>query len=133
MPDPTLSASTVSSAQPLPLAPGAVAPGEPVGIPSPPSFSAPPQPASGPSTAPTPAPTASGSEEEPSIFVRRSGGGAAGITATVLETKQATIEGVLVRLYEGSSVVVLERSGSMARIRLADGREGTIAASALSR
>jgi len=51
----------------------------------------------------------------------------------VLETKQATIEGVLVRLYEGSSVVVLERSGSMARIRLADGREGTIAASALSR
>jgi hypothetical protein len=65
--------------------------------------------------------------------VRRSGGGAAGITATVLETKQATIEGVLVRLYEGSSVVVLERSGSMARIRLADGREGAIAASALSR
>jgi hypothetical protein len=133
MSDPTLSASTVSSAPPLPLAPGAVAPGEPVGIPSPPSFSAPPQPASVPSTAPTSAPTATGSGEEPSIFVRRAGGGAAGARATVLETNQAMIAGVLVRLYEGSSVVVLERSGSMARIRLADGREGTIAASALSR
>jgi len=65
--------------------------------------------------------------------VRRAGGGAAGARATVLETNQAMIAGVLVRLYEGSSVVVLERSGSMARIRLADGREGTIAASALSR
>jgi hypothetical protein len=65
--------------------------------------------------------------------VRRAVGGAAGAHATVLETSQAMIEGVLVRLYEGSSVVVLERSGSMARIRLADGREGTIAASALSR
>jgi len=53
--------------------------------------------------------------------------------ATVMTTSQATVSGVLVRLYEGSSVTVLERSGSMARIRLADGREGTVAASSLSR
>jgi hypothetical protein len=38
-----------------------------------------------------------------------------------------------VRLYEGTEVSVLERNGSMARVRLPDGREGTIAASALSR
>lgn len=71
--------------------------------------------------------------EEPSIFVRRSAGSASGTNATVLETTQATVAGVLVRLYEGSSVSVLERSGSMARVRLADGREGTVAASELSR
>jgi hypothetical protein len=56
-----------------------------------------------------------------------------GTSAQVLATTQATVAGVLVRLYEGSSVTVLERSGSMARIRLSDGREGTVAASALSR
>lgn len=127
MPDPTLSAPAAPAAPPVPEPTGTTPPADPVGIPSPPSFSAPPAPMSQTSTSSVPA------EGEPSIFVRRSAGSAAGTNATVLETTQATVAGVLVRLYEGSSVSVLERSGSMARVRLADGREGTVAASALSR
>lgn len=95
-------------------------------IPAPPSFSA-------EAPAPAPAPAASGSDEESSIFLKRPRNTDSGTRATVMTTSQATVSGVLVRLYEGSSVSVLERSGSMARIRLADGREGTVAASALSR
>jgi hypothetical protein len=133
MPDPTLSAPTVPASPPLPPTTEAPASSDPVGIPSPPSFSAPPAPASAPATSPAAAPATEGPGEEPSIFVRRPAGGAAGPGATVLTTTQATVAGVLVKLYEGSSVTVLERSGSMARIRLSDGREGTVAASALSR
>lgn len=127
MPDPTLSAPVAPAAPPVPGTNVTPPPADPVGIPSPPSFSAPPAPM--PQT-PT---SAAAAEGESSIFVRRSGGNAAGTNATVLETTQATVAGVLVKLYEGSSVSVLERSGSMARVRLADGREGTVAASALSR
>lgn len=127
MPDPTLSAPAAPAAPPVPEPNGTTPPADPVGIPSPPSFSAPPAPTPQTSTSSAPA------EGEPSIFVRRSAGSAAGTNATVLETTQATVAGVLVKLYEGSSVSVLERSGSMARVRLADGREGTVAASALSR
>lgn len=71
--------------------------------------------------------------EEGGIFVSRGAEPAGGNSATVLATTQATVAGVLVRLYEDTPVTVLERSGSEVRIRLADGREGIIAASALSR
>jgi len=131
VPDPTLPAPAMPSGPLLPPTTEAPASSDPVGIPSPPSFSAPPAPASAPSAPPTS--SAGGSGDEPSIFVRRAGSGTSGASATVLGTTQATVAGVLVRLYEGSSVTVLERSGSMARIRLSDGREGTVAASALSR
>lgn len=127
MPEPTLSAPAAPAAPPLPEPAGTAPPADPVGIPSPPSFSAP------PASMPPAPPSAASAEGESSIFVRRSAGNAAGANATVLETTQATVSGVLVKLYEGSSVSVLERSGSMARVRLADGREGTVAASALSR
>jgi hypothetical protein len=133
MPDPSLSSPGMPSSPPLPPPTEGPASSDPVGIPSPPSFSAPPAPASAPAASPAPAPATGGSGEETSIFVRREGGGGAGSGATVLTTAQATVAGVLVKLYEGSSVTVLERSGSMARIRLSDGREGTVAASALSR
>jgi len=86
-----------------------------------------------PTLAVAPAPMARGSDGGSSIFLKRPPSLDSGARATVLTTSQATVSGVLVRLYEGSSVSVLERSGSMARIRLADGREGTVAASALSR
>lgn len=104
--------------------------GSPDGIPNPPSFDAP----EAPTSAPTAPATGNESGDAP-IFSRRSSssGGGAGPTAIVLAASQATVGGVLVRLYEGTQVTVLERNGSMARIRLADGREGTIAASALSR
>jgi hypothetical protein len=115
------------------------------GIPTPPSFDdpAPAMPAApssapaAPATPPTapPAPAAKpGSDAAPaSIFVDRSRPAAAAPSASVLTTTQATVSGVLVRLYQGTQVSVLERNGSMARVRLPDGREGTIAASALSR
>ncbi len=108
------------------------------GIPTPPSFddSAPAKPApmpAAPAAAPAPA-EATGSDAAPaSIFVDRSRPAASAPSASVLTTTQATVSGVLVRLYEGTEVSVLERNGSMARVRLPDGREGTIAASALSR
>lgn len=104
--------------------------GNPGGIPSPPSFDAPAAPAPVP-----PAPSTGNESGDAPIFSRRASGsgGGGGPTASVLAASQATVGGVLVRLYEGTQVTVLERSGSMARIRLADGREGTIAASALSR
>jgi hypothetical protein len=66
------------------------------------------------------------------IFVRRDAGAASGASATVKETTQATVAGVLVRLYQGSTVTVLERIDGMARVRLADGREGTVSAYSLS-
>jgi hypothetical protein len=108
------------------------------GIPTPPSFEdpAPAKPAPMPAapaaaTAPT---EATGSGAAPaSIFVDRSRPAASAPSASVLTTTQATVSGVLVRLYEGTEVSVLERNGSMARVRLPDGREGMIAASALSR
>jgi hypothetical protein len=108
------------------------------GIPTPPSFDDPapakptPMPPA-PAAAPAPA-EATGSGAAPaSIFVDRSRPAAPAPSASVLTTTQATVSGVLVRLYEGTEVSVLERNGSMARVRLPDGREGTIAASALSR
>ena len=115
------------------------------GIPTPPSFddpapampaapsSAPAAPAAPPTAPPAPA-AKPGSDAAPaSIFVDRSRPAAAAPSASVLTTTQATVSGVLVRLYQGTQVSVLERNGSMARVRLPDGREGTIAASALSR
>lgn len=105
---------------------------DPAGIPVPPSFNepapAPPAPPA-PVVADAPPPEAG----EASIFVRRSATPESGPEAGVLTTTQATVGGVLVRLYEGTKVTVLERSGSMARVRLPDGREGTVAASALGR
>ena len=102
--------------------------GDPVGIPDSPSFDAPAAPARTVSDSENP----SESGNAP-IFSRRSAATGGGPSASVLSSTQATVGGVLVRLYEGTQVTVLERSGSMARIRLADGREGTIAVSALSR
>ena len=72
-------------------------------------------------------------ETAPSIFVKRGSASAAGESATVKAATQATVDGVLVRLYEGTAVTVLEKSGSMAKVRLPDGREGSVAASALGR
>jgi len=72
-------------------------------------------------------------EAAASIFVKRASGNSTGGTATVQSATQATVDGVLVRLYEGSEVTVLETSGSSAKVRLPDGREGSVAASALGR
>lgn len=111
------------------------------GIPAPPSFDDPapakPAPMSPapmpPAPAAAPAPEAGSEAGSASIFVDRSRPATPAPSASVLTTTQATVSGVLVRLYEGTEVSVLERNGSMARVRLPDGREGTIAASALSR
>ncbi len=118
--EPTL---PVAPSDPVPAPPPAEspAPSVPGGIPTPPAFDSP---------AP---PVPPGDTEDATIFVRREAGGSASLTAKVLTESQATVDGVLVRLYEGTDVTVLERQGSMARIRLPDQREGIIAASALSR
>lgn len=118
--------ATSPSTDPSPgISPAPAPQTEPTGIPSPPSLDS-------PAPAEAPAPTAPATTTA-SIFVNRNSPTAAGSSATVLGTTQATVSGVLVRLYEGTSVTLLERNGSMARIRLPDGREGTVAASALSR
>lgn len=116
----------MSSVPPASDAP--VTSGDPVGIPDSPSFDAPAAPARAATGAETP-----GEDGNAPIFSRRSAATGGGPSASVLSPTQATVGGVLVRLYEGTQITVLERSGSMARIRLADGREGTIAVSALSR
>lgn len=132
--------ATVAST-PYPAPGGTPAPPAPptetaAGIPAPPSFDdpAPAKPAPMPPAPATAPEVTTGSEAAPaSIFVDRSRPAAPAPAASVLTTTQATVSGVLVRLYEGTEVSVLERNGSMARVRLPDGREGTIAASALSR
>lgn len=69
--------------------------------------------------------------EEPSpIFVKRNSGG--GSSATVKADSKAKVSGVNVTLFAGTKVGVLERSGSEVKIRLPDGRIGTIASSNLS-
>lgn len=84
----------------------------------------------GQSEPPVPVPGSGGD-----LFDRRQAatGGPAGAEVAVLSTTQATVDGVLVRLHEGNTVTVIERSGDRARIRLPDGREGTVDVSALGR
>lgn len=94
---------------------------------------APPALPSAPSTPSAPAMSSSGGGGSSSIFVPRAAAPDSGATTTVLTATQATVAGVLVTLYEGTQVAILERDGGVARIRLPDGREGTIPANALAR
>lgn len=81
-----------------------------------------------PSVSPAP------SQDRPaSIFTRRnSTPSASGQTVSVTRDVDANIGGVLVALFSGDRVEVVEKNGSTATIRLPDQRIGTVDASALS-
>lgn len=81
-------------------------------------------------TAVEPKPAAPAPASGSSIFVNRPSVATMG-TAIVMEEVQASVDGVLVRLYEGNRVELLDRQGSLAKIRLSDGREGTVPANTL--
>ncbi len=110
-------------------APPAPKPEQPVSRPAPPA----PQPEA---PAPKPAPPAPATPAAPapmpgsSIFVERPTFRSLGV-AIVMEEVQANVDGVLVRLYEGNRVELLDRQGSIAKVRLLDGREGTVPANSL--
>lgn len=137
-PEPTLSAPPAPDVAALPPAPAASA-----DIPSPPGFNAadPPQPAApaapvamapeAPALAPAVAPSSSAPTGGASIFVNRNSGTPAISTETVQYEVQASVGGVLVKLYKGNRVEVLEQQGRLTKVRLPDGREGTVAASSL--
>lgn len=82
---------------------------------------------------PVPAPaTAPSSAPVDDIFSRRtSGDSSTSDTATVTSEAQAEVGGVLVTLYEGTSVGVISRDGGTTKIRLKDQRVGTIKSSVL--
>jgi hypothetical protein len=105
----------------------------PSGIPAPPAFDeAPPAPPSPPRSSPGPSTAAAGEGQgTSSIFIRREAAPGAVGTAVVRSATKATVDGVLVTLHEGTEVALLERKGSMARVRLPDQREGMVASSAL--
>lgn len=143
-PEPVAEGLGASPAFPDPASPmeAPVDPPLPVsGIPSPPSFDGPAAPVSlAPAPAALPAnesasetvpPPASEGGSGSSIFVRRTATPADGENRVVRAATKATVDGVLVTLHKGTEVAVLERRGSLARIRLPDQREGTVAASAL--
>ena len=92
------------------------------GIPDAPNWNEAPAPVSAP-----PAPP----EETASIF-RRSSSPDSGQAATIRAQSEATVNGVLVTLYEGTQVSVIESSGTKSKIRLPDGRVGMISKSSLS-
>jgi hypothetical protein len=139
---------TASSNSQLPLR-GELPPAPPVAPAVPPTVSSPspdriPEPPSFRETAPSPRAGEPSMAEKPilssppepeeeiaPIFQRRVAPSAAGETATVTVESEATVSGVLVRLYKGDQVRVLSRNGSEATIRLADQRVGTINAGVL--
>ena len=77
------------------------------------------------------APPPSAPAETASIFVRRSSE-SPGTPATISSRVQANVAGVRVTLYEGNTVTLLENQGSVSKIRLPDGRVGTVDASKLT-
>lgn len=121
-------APETGSAPPEPPAP------EPMseGIPDVPAMNEEPAPIMRDSAPPAPA------MEEPAepapIFVRREEPvAAAAETAVVEKDADAVVSGVLVKLFAGTEVAVLSRSGSEATVRLPDGRVGTVKRKSLSR
>lgn len=95
------------------------------GIPEAPAFDGEPAPV------PEPAPAAESPAPASSIFVKRSSTPQSGQSASVKREENATVNGVYVKLYEGTRVTVLDTSGGQARIQLPDGRVGTISRGAL--
>ncbi|MCH1408626.1 MAG: hypothetical protein L7V87_06325 [Verrucomicrobiales bacterium] len=93
-------------------------------IPDPVAYDAPAPPA--PSATPPP------TQEGPApIFQRRESGDTGGTSASVARTGTAMVNGVKVKLYKGSNVRILRKSGGTAQIRLPDGRTGTVDSSLL--
>jgi len=93
-------------------------------IPDPVAYDAPAPPA--PSATPPP------TQEGPApIFQRRDSEDTGGTSASVARTGSAMVNGVKVKLYQGSNVRVLSNSGGTALIRLPDGRTGTVDSSLL--
>ncbi|MDC0251892.1 hypothetical protein OAK74_01295 [bacterium] len=93
-------------------------------IPDPVAYDAPALPAS----SATPPPTQEGPAP---IFQRRDSEDTGGTSASVARTGSAMVNGVKVKLYQGSNVRVLSNSGGTALIRLPDGRTGTVDSSLL--
>lgn len=65
-----------------------------------------------------------------SIFKKKKGPAAAGMS-TVVSNVDANVSGVLVKLFKGDQVELLEQTGATARVRLRDQRVGTVPASVL--
>lgn len=106
-------------------------------IPDAPAINEAPVAAPAPPSAPEMAPTPPAPFPEPvvasgaSIFKGKKAAASSGTTLTVVSDVNATVSGVLVKLFEGEKVEKLGQTGSLARIRLKDQRVGTVAASAL--
>ncbi len=66
-----------------------------------------------------------------SIFKAKKAAESSGTKLTVVSDVNATVSGVLVKLFAGDQVEMLGQTGALARIRLKDQRVGTVAASAL--
>ncbi|MDF1740680.1 MAG: hypothetical protein P1U86_16080 [Verrucomicrobiales bacterium] len=66
-----------------------------------------------------------------SIFKGKKPAAASGTKLTVVSDVNATVAGVLVKLFEGDEVEMLGQTGALAQIRLKDQRVGTVPASAL--
>ena len=130
--DPAINAATNAATGGAAVAP----PGQ--GIPEPPSFGSTAPSPPGPGIAMTgeggtpPTPGTTEPEEVAPIFQRRAGAPASGEMVAVKAESEASVAGVLVRLYEGDKVSVLSRNGSEVTIRLPDQRVGTVNASVLS-
>ncbi|MDF1658462.1 MAG: hypothetical protein P1U58_12680 [Verrucomicrobiales bacterium] len=118
-------APDVSSTPPEPPAPP-----ENQGIPDVPAMNEEPAPIMRSSTPPA---VETPSEPAP-IFVRREEPVAAsGETAVVEKDADAIVSGVLVKLFAGTQVSILERNGSDVTVRLPDGRVGMLKKKSLSR
>ena len=84
-----------------------------------------------PQMAPTPpAPQPVGSSGA-SIFKGKKTAASSGTKLTVVSDVDATVSGVLVKLFKGDQVEMLGQTGALANIRLRDQRVGTVPASAL--
>lgn len=78
---------------------------------------------------PAPAPE---TRDSMAIFVKRNSSSNSGSGATVKADTKADVAGVNVTLFSGTRVTVLERSGTQAKVRLPDGRVGTVSVSSLA-
>ncbi len=99
-------------------------------IPDAPGINDPPVAAPAPPTSPAP-PSEPVVASGASIFKAKKAAETAGTKLTVVSDVNATVSGVLVKLFEGDKVEMLGQTGALARIRLKDQRVGTVAASAL--
>ena len=79
-------------------------------------------------TPPEPQPVASSGA---SIFKGKKTADSSGTKLTVVSDVDATVSGVLVKLFKGDQVEMLGQTGALANIRLKDQRVGTVPASAL--